>query len=93
MDAKRIRRELAEKSILAPNGSRVLDVGCGVAEIVNFLPPVKYYGFDIGWAVYRCCTFSILRARAILLPRINAGDIERVAEVRYCLSNWPFASP
>lgn len=28
-------------------GDSMLDIGCGPADILNFLPNIKYYGFDI----------------------------------------------
>ena len=28
-------------------GEKVLDIGCGLGDIMNYLPPVKYLGFDI----------------------------------------------
>lgn len=34
------------------SGDKLLDIGCGPADILNFLPDVEYYGFDIGG----CCT-------------------------------------
>ena len=30
--------------------SRILDIGCGPADILGYLPPVEYYGFDISEA-------------------------------------------
>jgi SAM-dependent methyltransferase len=28
-------------------GDRVLDIGCGPADVLSYLPPVEYYGFDM----------------------------------------------
>ena len=39
-------REIAERYLRAQPGDRVLDVGCGPAEILHFLPEVDYVGFD-----------------------------------------------
>ncbi|MBL7044483.1 MAG: class I SAM-dependent methyltransferase [Pirellulaceae bacterium] len=47
MGTQRIRRELAGQWIRAEKGDSVLDIGCGTAEIIEFLPPVTYYGFDV----------------------------------------------
>jgi len=44
--APRTRRALADEYILAKPGDRVLDIGCGTAEILQFLPEVRYVGFD-----------------------------------------------
>jgi SAM-dependent methyltransferase len=40
------RTYLSSKYIRAQNGDRVLDIGCGTAEIRDFLPAVQYFGFD-----------------------------------------------
>jgi SAM-dependent methyltransferase len=40
-------REYVEKYIKPKVGDVVLDIGCGPADILEFLPRVKYYGFDL----------------------------------------------
>lgn len=48
MGAARVRRELVAEFIRPAAGMRVLDIGCGTAEILDFLPEgVDYCGFDI----------------------------------------------
>ena len=48
MGASRIRRELVREFIRPVPGMRILDIGCGTAEILGFLPElVEYWGFDI----------------------------------------------
>lgn len=48
MGAKRIRRELVHRFIRAQPGQRILDIGCGTADILSFLPAgVEYWGYDI----------------------------------------------
>ena len=47
MGARRGRRELVERFIRPEPRSRVLDLGCGTAEILDFLPhTVEYWGYD-----------------------------------------------
>ncbi len=48
-------RVIAEKYLRAKPGERVLDVGCGPADLLAYLPEVDYVGFDassryIDWA-------------------------------------------
>jgi len=48
-------REIAERYLQAKTGDRVLDVGCGPADLLRFLPEVDYVGFDaspryVDWA-------------------------------------------
>lgn len=42
------RRVVCEQYIKATDGQIVVDVGCGTAEILKFLPPsIQYFGFDL----------------------------------------------
>lgn len=42
-----VRHQYAEKYIRAQPGQRVLDIGCGTGDILDFLPDVDYVGFDM----------------------------------------------
>lgn len=46
MGADSGRRELVLNHIRPHIGSRILDIGCGTARILDYLPIVEYYGFD-----------------------------------------------
>ncbi len=51
LGAAEIRKDLVRNQMRLSAGMRVLDIGCGTAEIINFLPPdVDYWGFDISAA-------------------------------------------
>lgn len=41
----RLRRRSVDLLDLKP-GERVLDIGCGVAYVLDYMPPVTYFGFD-----------------------------------------------
>ena len=45
--AERSRRILCDAYIQAAPGERVLDIGCGTADILDHLPAVDYSGFDL----------------------------------------------
>lgn len=47
MGADRIRRELVSEHIRPTEGMRLLDIGCGTARILDYLPVLDYYGFDL----------------------------------------------
>lgn len=47
MGAQRIRKELVSEQIRPYSGCRILDIGCGTARILDYLPDVEYYGFDL----------------------------------------------
>ena len=51
MGAQTIRRDLVDNFIRPVPGSRILDIGCGTAEILPFLPDgAEYWGYDISQA-------------------------------------------
>ena len=43
----RVNRIFVDTYVRPEKGDALLDIGCGPADILNFLPDVKYYGFDI----------------------------------------------
>jgi cyclopropane fatty-acyl-phospholipid synthase-like methyltransferase len=47
MGADRNRREFVAKHIRPVEGMRLLDIGCGTARILDYLPPLTYNGFDL----------------------------------------------
>lgn len=48
MGAKKVRQELVYEFIRPEAGCQILDVGCGTAEILKYLPnTVEYWGYDI----------------------------------------------
>jgi cyclopropane fatty-acyl-phospholipid synthase-like methyltransferase len=48
LGAKKVRKELIDKVIRPEPGVRILDLGCGTAEILKYLPrAVEYWGYDI----------------------------------------------
>ena len=46
LGASKGRQHIADTLIRAKPGDRVLDMGCGTADILEFLPDVDYFGFD-----------------------------------------------
>lgn len=47
MGARSGWQRLADEHIQAKPGDAILDIGCGPADILAYLPPVRYWGFDI----------------------------------------------
>lgn len=51
----RFNKIFARQFVKAAPGSRVLDIGCGTAAILQFLPNVEYVGFDMSEAYVGAC--------------------------------------
>lgn len=48
MGAHKVRKEFVDEFVRPEPGARILDLGCGTAEILSYLPnSVSYYGYDI----------------------------------------------
>ena len=43
---KKTIQEFVDTYVRPSEGCRILDIGCGPGDILNYLPPVEYYGFD-----------------------------------------------
>jgi SAM-dependent methyltransferase len=50
MGARRFRTNFADAFVRPHAGMRILDIGCGPADILAYLPGVDYWGFDISEA-------------------------------------------
>ena len=73
--AQRARKQFVEQHVHAQPGDRVLDMGCGTAEILTMLPEVNYAGYDLS-AAY------IEKARATFGDRgtFCVGDVGSMRE-------------
>jgi len=80
----RIYREFVEGHLRAKPGMRILDVGCGTGDIIDWLPKgVTYHGVDvnsayIGSAARRFTgrgTFSVGRAEAVAASAEGSFDL------------------
>lgn len=47
MGSHQFRGEFCKDFVRAKGGFRILDLGCGTADILNYLPDVDYDGYDI----------------------------------------------
>ena len=45
-----LRRRLIKRHVRAKAGDKVIDIGCGPAQIMPWLPAVEYLGFDVSEA-------------------------------------------
>ena len=44
--AEKLRQRVVENYVRPRPGDRILDIGCGTADILEYLPAVDYVGFD-----------------------------------------------
>lgn len=45
--AGQLREEFVRISICPQVGHKILDIGCGTGDLLHYLPPCDYYGFDL----------------------------------------------
>ncbi len=69
LGANRVRRVLADQYVKPIPGMRVLDIGCGPADMVNFLPGVTYVGVD-----HSAAYIEAARARFADRGAFHVGD-------------------
>lgn len=77
--ATRGRRRYVDQYIRPRVGDRILDIGCGPADILEALPAVDYHGFDLS-ANYIAAAKKKFGARGQFhVEPVNAGLIARYA--------------
>lgn len=75
MGARQIRRELVDTFVGPASVSRILDVGCGTAEILPYLPAsVEYWGYDISHEYIEAA-----RSRFGMRGNFHCGQLDRAA--------------
>lgn len=74
MGAERSNRILADRFLAPASGQRVLDIGCGPADILSYLPAVDYLGFDPNPNYIHTA-----RQRYGTQGRFEVGGLERLA--------------
>jgi len=47
MGARKARRNIVDNYICPFSGMKILDLGCGPADILAYLPDVQYFGYDL----------------------------------------------
>jgi cyclopropane fatty-acyl-phospholipid synthase-like methyltransferase len=55
MGSKRSRRQFVNRYLRVKGGEDVLDIGCGTAEILDYMPPVRYTGWDTSAEYIESC--------------------------------------
>ena len=60
-----------EKYIRPGEGDRILDIGCGPADILDFLPNVEYLGFDMNQRYIKEVTRRCGNRGSFLCKKLN----------------------
>lgn len=82
-----VYRTLVNEYIKPQPGVRILDIGCGTADIVNFIPDgVKYVGFDINSRYIKYAQNRYRDKVELHCKRINEADAASFNEFDYVLS-------
>lgn len=75
MGSHKVRQELVEDFIRPKKESYILDIGCGTAEILHYLPnEIEYWGYDISIDY-----ISSAKAKYGLRGNFNCGLFDEVA--------------
>jgi len=81
MGAHRLRIRFVEEFVMPFSGCAILDIGCGPADILAYLPDVNYCGFDISDAyIARAKTRFGQRGKFYCLE-LTHSDIEKMPKV------------
>jgi SAM-dependent methyltransferase len=86
MGADRGRREFVRCYVRPKSGQWVLDIGCGTADLLAYLPDVHYYGFDSSQK-YIDAARQRFGSRAVLAcTRVSESALEGIPKVDLALA-------
>lgn len=86
MGAHDVRTTLVEEFVRPFSGCAILDIGCGPADILTYLPEVDYCGFDISDAyIARANKRFGLRGK-FFCQELTHADVEKMPQVDIVLA-------
>ena len=93
--ARRARAIFVEKYIRPKEGDKVLDIACGIGDILEHLPLIHYHGFDMNQAYINAATgrfgdrgsFSCEKITKYAVKEPSAFDIVLASAVLHHLDN------
>lgn len=80
MGARSTRLEFVEDFVRPEPGSSVLDVGCGPAKILDYLPAVKYWGFDISAPYINQAKLRFDKKGHFYCKMLDSTDLDRLTK-------------
>ena len=76
MGANGARRRIVSENIRPNPGMKILDIGCGPAEILFYLPDVEYWGVDISEPYIKKAKQNHLTRGHFYCKELTSDDIE-----------------
>jgi SAM-dependent methyltransferase len=86
MAVDRGRREFVRCYVRPKSGQWVLDIGCGTADILAYLPDVHYYGFDSSQEYIDAARQRFGNRAALACTRVSESALERIPKVDLALA-------
>lgn len=68
-----------EKYIRPGDGDKTLDIGCGTADILSYLPSVQYVGMDMNQAYINSAKRRFGNSGKFLTEKVNKGAINELS--------------
>lgn len=81
MGAHRLRIRFIEEFVSPFSGCSILDIGCGPADILAYLPEVDYCGFDISDAYIARAKTRFGQQGKFYCQELTHSDVERMPKV------------
>ena len=84
MSGTSFRKKIVKKYI-TKNNVKVLDIGCGPAEILDSLPTVKYFGYDINSTYINYAKKKYKNRGKFLCKKLTSEDIKKLPKFDHVL--------
>jgi SAM-dependent methyltransferase len=86
MGAHGVRTTLVKEFVRPISGSAILDIGCGPADILAYLPVVDYFGFDISDAYIARANKRFGMRGKFFCQELTSSDVEKMPQVDIVLA-------
>lgn len=86
MGARGVRTTLVEEFVRPDSGCAILDIGCGPADVLAYLPEVDYRGFDISDAYIARANKRFGTRGEFRCQELTRSDVEKMPKVDIVLA-------
>ena len=87
MGAQSTRREYIQRYMPFESDDKILDIGCGTAEIVSLLPAgVDYHGYDMSSRYVEFAVNKFLGRGVFKVALVNSVEIEQLPKMNWVLA-------